>query len=71
MTRPSDIEPAALSAEPLDRSERCGIRRRQNYEPPQVERFGKLDKAVQFGGSSAVDSGSGLGNQPDGPPFLP
>ena len=69
MNRPSDNEPMARSAEPRDRSQGCGTRRRQAYEPPQVERFGKLDKIVQFGGSQFVDSGS-LGNQP-GPPFHP
>ena len=70
MTRPADNEPIARNAEPGDRSERCGSRRRQDYEPPRVESYGKLDKIVQFGGSYVTDSGSNLGRQ-SGPPFRP
>ncbi len=67
MTRPSETEPIARGADMRDRSERFGDRRRQSYEPPQVEVFGKLESVVRFGGSNAVDSGGGFGNQP-GPP---
>lgn len=39
-------------------------RGRREYRPPTIECFGKLDRIARFGGSNAVDSGSGLGNQP-------
>jgi hypothetical protein len=68
MTRLSEIEPKVGSAEPTGRSGPCGNPDRKNYEPPQIESYGKLDEVILFGGSTQVDSGSGLGNQPVVPP---
>jgi hypothetical protein len=68
MTRLSDTEPKAGSADPTGRSGPCGNRDRKKYESPQIESYGKLDTVVQFRGSYVSDSGGGLGNQPMVPP---
>jgi len=68
MTRLSDTEPKAGSAEPTGRSGPCENRNRRKYEPPRIESYGKLDEVTLFGGSNVVDSGGGLGNQPVVPP---
>ena len=46
---------------------RRGVPGRRAYEPPRIERFGKLDEIARFNGSQQVDSGGGLGNPTDSP----
>ncbi|MCU0304036.1 MAG: hypothetical protein MUC56_08275 [Thermoanaerobaculales bacterium] len=63
MTRPDVITQRSRLDDRNTQAGRRGDPARGAYEPPRVERCTRLDRAVQFGGGSIVDSGAGLGRQ--------